>query len=211
MLRTHGIRAVLFDIGGVFVEDTVSAGLAMLAASGDVSLERLRQYRGRTRRAVDAGEVSEDRFWVDLCQQFNIGSHGGFEIESLIVPIRGTIQILDAVVAAGFTAGILSNDSSSLARAKLAELGITSRFDAVTISAEVSAVKPEPEIYRIAARAVGQEPGQCLFVDDHESNLVTARELGMTVVRFETPVQAAKDLAGELDQPALATLFDASQ
>lgn len=55
-------------------------------------------------------------------------------------------------------------------------------FDAVVISGEVGLRKPQPEIYRLAARRLGVEPTDCVFVDDLAPNVRGAAAVGMAGV-----------------------------
>ena len=52
-------------------------------------------------------------------------------------------------------------------------------FDAIVISGEVGLRKPEPDIYRYAADAVGLVPAECVFVDDMKPNIEGAEAVGM--------------------------------
>jgi putative hydrolase of the HAD superfamily len=62
--------------------------------------------------------------------------------------------------------------------------GLDELFDAVVISDRVGLRKPNPAIYELTASKIGLPPGDCLFVDDAEANLPTARELGMGTLFF---------------------------
>lgn len=59
---------------------------------------------------------------------------------------------------------------------------IDAHFDVRVISGEVGLRKPEPAIFELAAQRVGVAPQACVFVDDHERNVVAARRLGMAAV-----------------------------
>jgi FMN hydrolase / 5-amino-6-(5-phospho-D-ribitylamino)uracil phosphatase len=52
------------------------------------------------------------------------------------------------------------------------------------VSCRTGVRKPDPQAYLGAARALGKDPAQCLFVDDREANCVAARALGMPALRF---------------------------
>lgn len=56
-------------------------------------------------------------------------------------------------------------------------------FDVVVISGEVRLRKPDPEIYLLAARRLGVEPAECVFVDDLAANVEGAVRVGMTGIR----------------------------
>jgi putative hydrolase of the HAD superfamily len=90
---------------------------------------------------------------------------------------------------------ILSNADISL-RSRIAGLGIERLFDDIVVSAEVGAAKPEPAVFTMAARRLGLEPGQCVFVDDWEVNVEAAREVGMQAVLYR--VDRGDDLRAQL-------------
>ena len=52
------------------------------------------------------------------------------------------------------------------------------------ISAEEGLVKPEPEIYILAAQRLATRPERCVFVDDIPENIQAAEGLGMRGVLF---------------------------
>ena len=45
--------------------------------------------------------------------------------------------------------------------------------------------KPDPEAYLGAVRALGVDPGDCIFVDDQERNCRTARSVGIDAILFQ--------------------------
>jgi len=47
---------------------------------------------------------------------------------------------------------------------------------------EVRALKPAPDIFLAAARAIGGEPARCLVIEDSPAGVVAARAAGMSVV-----------------------------
>jgi len=58
-------------------------------------------------------------------------------------------------------------------------LGIADFFDAIVLSYEVGARKPDKRIYVEATRRIQLDPGKCMFVSDEISDLEGANELGM--------------------------------
>lgn len=53
------------------------------------------------------------------------------------------------------------------------------------LSHECGLAKPDPAIYRLAAKAHGVAPEQCLFVDDKEAYVEAAKAVGMRGHRFD--------------------------
>ena len=72
------------------------------------------------------------------------------------------------------------------------ELGL---FDELLLSCDLGMAKPDPEIFRRAARAAGVAPAGCVFVDDTAANVDAAREIGMSAVRFRDTASLRAELA----------------
>lgn len=77
----------------------------------------------------------------------------------------------------------------------IAGTGDLEQVDGVINSAEVGVIKPEPEIYHIAAAKVGVALEHSLFVDDLLENTTAAAELGMATVLY----RSFADLNGVLE------------
>lgn len=58
------------------------------------------------------------------------------------------------------------------------------RLGPAVLSHECGIEKPDPEIYLLAAQALGAPPQACLFVDDVAANVEGARAVGMRAHRF---------------------------
>lgn len=60
--------------------------------------------------------------------------------------------------------GLITNGPADLQRMEIETLGIAPRFKTILIEGELGFGKPEPEVFALAASAMGLEPGQLLFV-----------------------------------------------
>jgi putative hydrolase of the HAD superfamily len=58
------------------------------------------------------------------------------------------------------------------------------QYDAIIDSSEVHALKPEPEMFAIAAERAGFAPNEILLVDDDHLNLSAAGQLGWQTMSF---------------------------
>lgn len=110
-------------------------------------------------------------------------------------PVPAMYDMLRALRGAGFGTGLLSNSwgFGDYPRADFPGL-----FDTVVISGEVGMRKPEPEIFKHAAAAMGLAPRECVFVDDVDVNVDAARACGMTGVHHQDPASTALALQGLL-------------
>lgn len=62
--------------------------------------------------------------------------------------------------------GVLTNGDPDQQRGKLRALGLAGHFEAVVVSADVGASKPDPAIFRAACAAVRLAPASCVHVGD---------------------------------------------
>ena len=65
------------------------------------------------------------------------------------------------------------------------ELRLSRYLEWSFVSCDTGVRKPDPRAYTGAAERLGVPPERCLFVDDRESNVRAAREVGMGALRFE--------------------------
>ena len=192
--RRSGIHAVIFDWGGVLMR-TADHGfrLAWDARLGlePGSMEQL-VFGSAEWKQAQVGRLSEQAVWASLRARLNLSPEALAELrhdfwagdqldEELIALIRG--------LRPRFKTALLSNFPASL-RALLTELGLTDTFDAIIISGEAGVVKPNAQIYHLAAERLGVPTGDCLFVDDFVENIVGARAAGMQALHF-APVETA--------------------
>jgi FMN phosphatase YigB (HAD superfamily) len=55
-------------------------------------------------------------------------------------------------------------------------------------------VKPDKAIFNLFLDRVRQPAGECLFIDDHDSNIRAARDLGFQTILFQSPQQLETEL-----------------
>ena len=189
-------RAVLFDLFYTLLYDegtgTREKAMEVAQAAGIAPEDWLRGWR--------AGREESDRGAIPslLGRVSRALSEVGYEDRDGLVADRLTGLLLaryspalypdtrDTVVEVrrrGYKLGLVSNLSRS-DTLWLREFELDSHFDALVLSCEVGAAKPEPEIYRVAADRLGVAPEECVFVDDVPSYLAGAKSVGMTCVRI---------------------------
>ena len=67
-------------------------------------------------------------------------------------------------------------------------------FDEVVLSGEEGMVKPNPEIFELAATRLGVEPAECVMIDDIAENCDGAIAAGMAGIQFRDNNQVLSDL-----------------
>jgi putative hydrolase of the HAD superfamily len=89
-----------------------------------------------------------------------------------------TLPALAALRARGARTALISNCSHST-RPVVDRLRLDEAFDAVILSFEARAMKPDPAIYEAALRSLGADAGRAVFVDDQPSYCDGAADLGI--------------------------------
>lgn len=110
--------------------------------------------------------------------------------------IEGTIAIHDELIAAGLSTYAITNFSWEKWVMMLPEWQFLQKFDGCIVSGLERLVKPDPRIFRLFCERFGHAPGDCVFIDDSEPNVISARKVGMTALLFTDADTLRKDLIG---------------
>ena len=106
-----------------------------------------------------------------------------------------SLPAVQALREHGVRTALVSNCSHNT-RAVVERLGLEAAFDAVILSFEVGAQKPEPEIYRLALERLGiTQPSRAVFVDDQADYCDGAAAIGMQTRLMLRPREPVEDFA----------------
>lgn len=87
------------------------------------------------------------------------------------------------VLASRYRLALLTNGAGDVQRAKLARTPFRSYFNEIVVSVEAGIGKPDPELFRMAARRLGVDPGDVVMVGDSLARDVAgAKAAGMRTV-----------------------------
>ena len=107
-----------------------------------------------------------------------------------------TGQALDALGDAGLRLGIVSTKWRSRILSTLQHNGLQGRFEVVVGGEDVERHKPHPEGLLRAARDLGLEPSQALYVGDTVADAAAARAAGTPFVAVLSGMTVARAFAG---------------
>ncbi|MFN3259055.1 MAG: HAD-IA family hydrolase [Pikeienuella sp.] len=206
------LRAVIFDMGGVFTESPVSAFARYERANGLPErfiggVVKARLNDGAFSR-FERAEISLDEFDEAFAAESRALGHevtGRTLLSMMKLDFRpDMVSALDRIADAGFLTGCITNNmpgggaeewARDEAGRRTAE-ALMAKFDHVIESAKAGVRKPELRIYEMMCEALSVAPAECCFVDDLGVNLKPAAAMGMRVIR----------VAFEDHRPALAEL-----
>ena len=94
----------------------------------------------------------------------------------------GAVEIVEALVKAGYTLAIASGSYERDIRTILTANRVEHLFEAVVGKDGIARTKPDPETYLEASRRLGIPPASCLAVEDAEKGVRSAHGAGMEVI-----------------------------
>jgi len=184
-----GIRAVLFDLGGVLVRTEHEAPRQHLAERLGVEYDDLVRlvFESETSRMASVGKVSAQEHFVAVARKLKRDASEAQAIHDEFfagdVTDRALVDFIRSLRPHRKT-GLISNAWSDL-RGYMETQGIADAFDHLTISAEVGVAKPKPEIFHMALKQLEVSPNEAVFVDDFIENIEGARAVGMSAIHFK--------------------------
>jgi putative hydrolase of the HAD superfamily len=152
------------------------------------------------RRALADQGVDDEVLAAELGERF------GTERRALCETFADAAPTLDAL-RADHALALVTNGASCLQREKLAASGLADRFDAIVVSGDLGAGKPDPAIFAHALSAVGAEPGEAVMVGDNlEKDVDGALAAGLDAIWLNR--DGKERAAGRPDLREIASLDD---
>ena len=202
--------AILFDLDGTLVDTetiAVASGTEAFRRAGHpVGAEFLHQLIGKDhtasaailRQSMPAMDMDAfNRHWREL---FNEHLARGLPLKP------GAVDLLDRL--AHLPRGLVTSSRREEAHRKLGLAGIAHHFQIVITWDDVTAAKPAPDPYLLAAERLGVTPARCLVFEDSEVGAEAAHRAGCRVVQVPDVLPSdgrwAHHLAEDLLSGALA-------
>ncbi len=115
-----------------------------------------------------------------------------------MVPVLkpGAKELLDFLKEKGVPMAVASGTKISLVRSLIAQAGLAEYFSFLFGGEQVQRCKPAPDIYLMAAEALGAEPADCVVVEDAINGVRSAHAAGMRCIGVPdiAPLTGVKDL-----------------
>jgi phosphoglycolate phosphatase len=184
----HKVRAVLFDLDGTLIDsapDLAGAANALRDAHGlsPLPYEQLRPMVGAGARGmvgVAFGVAPGDPRFDELRDAFLARYEEGM-LERTCV-FDGMQALLGALEAAGVAWGIVTNKATRFAVPVAQGLGLSPRAGALVCGDTTAHAKPHPEPLWEAARRLGCDPADCVYVGDDLRDVQAGRAAGMATL-----------------------------
>lgn len=192
------IEAVLFDWGGVLIDDPAPGLMAYCAKALGVPAEDYTRAHNQYGEEFQKGLIEEAVFWQRICDGLECSmprqpSLWGEAFRAVYAPREAVFALAGRLREAGYRTSLLSNTEKPAMEFFL-ELGYDG-FDTLIFSCAEGAAKPEREIYEIAARKLAAAPSRCVLIDDRLDFVARARSAGMKAIMYRNLQQVRQELA----------------
>lgn len=194
------IRNVVFDIGMVLVNFRYREYMEDLGFSKEIT-------------DIFSKNIVENMLWGDLdlgvrpaeevirdmkdsVSQYPVEADAFFEqINDIVESFPYALPWIRELKREGYQVYLLSNYPKDLfAMHAKGKFTFADAVDGRIVSGYVKMVKPDPEIYKLLCMTYDLKPEECVFLDDREDNIKSARALGFHTVRFQNYEQARAEL-----------------
>jgi len=201
------IEFIYFDLGNVLISFDHSQAWQKIAELTGIPPERAGQilFNSGLQTQYEKGEISTGEFHRYFCNQAQVNislENLCFAASNIFEPLDDSIQLLKTLNLAGHRLGLLSNTCDCHWQFLLGDDRFNflhSSFEQTVLSFVEGRVKPDTDIYRIAANHANRDPASILFIDDKQENVKAAQSFGFDGVHF----QALSELRNELTKRGL--------
>lgn len=188
------INGVIFDLDGVLVttDEMHFRGWGKLAEEEGIPFDRGVNSRQRGVSRMESLEVMLERasrtYTPDEKLEMAARKNTYYrEFLATLTPadvLPGAREMLIELRQRGIKTAIGSSSRNAPFIMKL--VGLEGLVDAVVDGNHISASKPDPEVFLLAAQAIGLSPEECLVIEDATAGIEAGRRAGMPVFGIGT-------------------------
>jgi beta-phosphoglucomutase len=193
-------RAVLFDVDGVLVDSFQAHFRSWLVLAEENGFSFTREdftaTFGRTSRDIIAALWPVDHLDAEQIRSLDDRKEALFRglIADDFPAMDGAAELIDALVEAGFRLAVGSSGPPENIDLVLERLGRAEAFSAVVTGMDVTAGKPDPQVYLLAAERLGIEAIRCAVVEDAPAGIDAAIAAHMAAIGLASTGRTVEEL-----------------
>lgn len=194
------VKAIVFDIGGVLIDNPWQKMLSHYASFLGVSEKDLEKFLKESKLMNDwpKGTITENGLWQKICNHFkcHLPTSKSLWLDGFRLVYRKKPEVftlIETLRKEGFLIGLLSNTEKPVAeflkRQNFPDL------DAFICSCDIGEIKPNPSIYKEMLKKLNLEPNEVVFIDDLKENIEGAKKIGIQTIQFTNIGNLRKELS----------------
>lgn len=133
------------------------------------------------------GQISEEEYWKTVIRK----NSWNIDVDDLknavrknFKEVKGTRKIIEKLRQNGYKLGLLSNHAREWVEYCEITYKYHQLFHQVVYSYDVGASKPNKDIFQIILKKLRVKPKECISIDDHDKNIITAQNMGFNTILF---------------------------
>ncbi|PUB12260.1 HAD family hydrolase [Paenisporosarcina sp. OV554] len=186
------IKAVIFDFDGLIIDtETVwyeAFREALYQFEVDLTIEQFALVIGTDDAVLDKYILDNIKESSTISEIKELASKLFHEKIGQPILREGVLDYLITAKEAGIKIGLASSSKRNWVEKFLMQLHILPYFEVIKTRDDVTTVKPDPELYLQAIKALGVQPEEAVAFEDSLNGLKAARAAGLKCVIFPNPV-----------------------
>jgi putative hydrolase of the HAD superfamily len=205
------IKAVIFDWGGVLVDNPVPGMLTYCAQQLAVSKKRLIHIYREFAHDFQTGRISDKILWGKISDELSMNNRriqNMKRVKSLERPPdllwlnafkrvyklkKNMFHLAMTLKNNGYKIGLLSNTEKKIMEFYYRQLNYD-MIDVAIFSCAEGVAKPDESLYHIILNRMGLAAGESVFIDDKMENVKSAQLIGMKTIIFQNQKQVIQAL-----------------
>ena len=195
------IRAVIFDMDGVLIDTEKHYNAAWCQAAKEAGFPFTREHALMLRscEAKDGERLMQGIFGADF-DYYAIRERRRELVRERLATyglekkayVEETLKFLREK---GIKTAVATATALDITQSHLTEIGIYDLFDSIVSAKNVAHGKPAPDVYLYACEQIGEEPKNCLAVEDSPNGILSAYRAGLRPVMVPDLTQPDEELS----------------
>jgi len=191
------IKAVIFDWGGVLIDDPAPGLMKYCADHLGVAVPDYTEAHSKFQDDFQKGIITESFFWqsVASCLSVSLPKSQSLWADAFVDVYTPKTEVFDLAIslkAAGYKTGFLSNTEQPCY--DFFQRQNYDMFDVMLFSCCEKLTKPSEQIFLNALERLKVAPEQAIFIDDRTDYLVGAKKAGLRTILFEDTTKLKQQL-----------------
>jgi HAD superfamily hydrolase (TIGR01509 family) len=195
------IKTIVMDLGGVYFEAGTGIALQKIYKLVRVPKEKVDEiFEGHPKKEgwlYRRGKISKEKFWKSAVEKLEIDKEMVPNLQEIwhssYKSIKG-MKELASDLRKNYRVIAFSGNVKERMEYLNEKYNLNENFDDFVLSFDIGFTKQEIEFYRILLKKIRCRPEECVFIDDTQKFLDTARSFRMKTILFQSPEQLKSDL-----------------
>ncbi|HLC33147.1 MAG TPA: HAD-IA family hydrolase [Candidatus Nanoarchaeia archaeon] len=184
------IRAVVFDLDGVYFESGTQTFIKKLQETFSLSEDEIKEVylKSQQMQEYKKGLMSGDVFWAFAIKTWGIKVTKEELLNLLVQSYEenpATIEFILHLRKKGVKIAACTNNFKERIEGLQKRFGFKNNFDVFVASCEEGVLKPDPAIFKIIAKKLGLSPQEILMSDDSEKVIDVLKDSGFQAFLYK--------------------------